>query len=627
VKKRPAIGSRCRPRTRTTIALGCAAALTALAAPGAAHAAPVNHLSVSPQPGTPDASAYTQISVLGARARQFGRITLSGSVSGRHPGKLYPYAASPGGSFVPDKPFTPGERVRVRIQARGKLPALNYSFTVGRPGPLNATLPPCPSSQPQRVDCTSPLPPAPPQAPQSFRSRPDLQPPQLTVTTNLPGSAPGDLFVAPFAAAALPLQHGPAIFDGQGRLVWFDPIPGRAGVLNFRAQTVFGKPVLTWWQGQLIVPYPGMGLGQGVILDSSYHQIGVVIAGNGYQADLHDLVITPRGTAWVTVYPPVIWNLQGLGGAPDASTLDGVVQEIDIRTGLVMFEWHTLGHVPLLDTNVAPLANVVYDPFHINSVQVSGAHSFLLSLRNTWAVYNVSTQTGKILWTLGGDHSSYRLARDAVFSWQHDAQLHPGGLVSLFDDEAYGQTASVPSRGLVLRLDNRARTATIVHQYLHSPPTFARQGQGNIQMLGTGDAFIGWGADAGSATEPYIAMSEFDPQGRLLFDAQFKRPVESYRAFRQAWTGTPSAPPDVVAQANGAGHATVYASWNGATQVASWQVHAGADPAHLFSAGAAAPRSGFETAISVASAGPFFEVQALDANGRVLGTSRAVKAQ
>ncbi|HEV3228868.1 MAG TPA: arylsulfotransferase family protein [Solirubrobacteraceae bacterium] len=606
--------------------LALASATFLLGAAGAPAAASAQRLSVSPQPGTPDASAYTQVSFLGARARQFGRIVVTGSVSGRHPGKLYPYAAAAGGSFVPDRPFAAGERVRVRMQARANLPALDYRFTIARPGPINATLPPCPPSRPRGGDCNPPTPPAPPQSPLTFRSRPDLMPPQLTVTANLPGAAAGDLFVAPFAAAALPLQHGPAIFDGQGNLVWFDPIPGRAGVANFRAQTVFGKPVLTWWQGQLIIPYPGMGLGQGVILDSSYRQIGAVIAGNGYQADLHDLVVTPQGTAWVTVYPPVLWNLQALGGAPQASTLDGVVQEIDIRTGLVMFEWHTFGHIPLLDTNVAPVANIVYDPFHVNSVQVSGPHSVLVSMRNTWAIYDVSTQTGKILWTLGGDHSSYKLASGAVFSWQHDAQLHSGGLVSLFDDESFGQTASVPSRGLVLKLDNRDRSATVVHQYLHIPPTFGRQGQGNLQTLGNGDAFVGWGADAGSTTEPYVAMSEFTAQGQLLFDAQFKRPVESYRALRQAWTGTPAAPPDVAAQSTGAGQTTVYASWNGATQVARWQVLAGSDAGHLASAGAPAPRTGFETAIAVPSAGPFFEVQALDAAGRILGTSRPVQA-
>jgi hypothetical protein len=583
-------------------------------------------LSISPQPGTPDASAYTQISFLGAPARRFGRISVVGSTSGPHPGKLYPYVSEPGGSFVPDEPFAAGERVRVRMQARGRLPALSDSFTVARPGPLNTTLPPCRPSQPSGVNCNPPQPPSPPQSPQTFKSRPDLAPPQLTVSTNRPGTASGDLFVAPFAAAPLPLGHGPAIFDGQGRLLWFDPIPGRTGVTSFHAQTVFGKPVLTWWQGQLIVPYPGMGMGQGVILDSSYRQIGVVVAGNGYQADLHDLVLTPRGTAWLTIYPPVMWNLSALGGAAQGSTIDGVVQEVDIRTGLVMFEWHALGHIPLLDTNVAPLADVVYDPFHVNSVAVSGPHSVLVSLRNTWAVYNVSTTTGKILWSLGGDHSTYRLSRDAIFTWQHDAQLHKGGIVTLFDDEAFGQTAGVPSRGLVLKLNPQAHAATLVRQYAHSPPVFARQGQGNLETLANGDAFIGWGSDAGSASEPQVAMSEFTAQGGLLFDAQFTRPVESYRAFRGLWTGTPVAPPDVAAQSAPGGQTTVYASWNGATQVARWQVLAGADPSHLSPVGTAA-RTGFETAITVASPGPYFEVQALDDSGKGLGTSHPIKAQ
>ncbi len=65
----------------------------------------------------------------------------------------------------------------------------------------------------------------------------------------------------------------------------------------------------------------------------------------------------------------------------------------------------------------------------------------------------------------------------------------------------------------------------------------------------------------------------------------------------------------------------MYASWNGATQVASWRVLAGPGASRL-TVVASAARSGFETAIAVAQGYQSFEVQALDASGRVIGTSR-----
>jgi hypothetical protein len=68
----------------------------------------------------------------------------------------------------------------------------------------------------------------------------------------------------------------------------------------------------------------------------------------------------------------------------------------------------------------------------------------------------------------------------------------------------------------------------------------------------------------------------------------------------------------------------VYASWNGATQVAGWRVLAGASATRL-RAVAEGPRTGFETAIPVpaGTVGPYVTVQALDGGGNVLGVAPA----
>jgi hypothetical protein len=69
---------------------------------------------------------------------------------------------------------------------------------------------------------------------------------------------------------------------------------------------------------------------------------------------------------------------------------------------------------------------------------------------------------------------------------------------------------------------------------------------------------------------------------------------------------------------------TLHVSWNGATEVDTWQVLAGGDPDKLEPAGSA-PRKGFETAVTLYTNEPYVAVEAKDGSGRVLGTSEAVE--
>ncbi|MDQ3523620.1 MAG: arylsulfotransferase family protein, partial [Chloroflexota bacterium] len=202
------------------------------------------------------------------------------------------------------------------------------------------------------------------------------------------------------------------------------------------------------------------------------------------------------------------------------------------------------------------------------------------------------------------------------FRLQHDARVHADGYLSLFDNATENADSDIESRGMVLELDEDPMTATLVREYLH-PDGIVAVSQANTQMLANGNVFIGWGSAPVS--------SEFTEEGELLFDARFPSGVNSYRAYRYEWTGQPIDSPDVLAEAGANGSVTVYVSWNGATGVASWQVLAGPDAAQLQPATSVA-RDGFETAIPVQSAEPYFAVQALDASGSVLSTSETVQA-
>ncbi len=138
------------------------------------------------------------------------------------------------------------------------------------------------------------------------------------------------------------------IVDQSGSLVWFHPLPAGDSATNFQVQSYEGKPVLTWWQGRII----GVGFGQGedVIYNDSYQTGRRVRAGNGYSADLHEIRLTPQGTAWIDIFDPIHMNLTSVQGSANGILTDSVIQEIDIKTGLVMWEWHALGHIAIGDS-------------------------------------------------------------------------------------------------------------------------------------------------------------------------------------------------------------------------------------------------------------------------------------
>jgi hypothetical protein len=555
-------------------------------------------LTVSPAPQSRDASPGTQLSLLGVPAGELAGVTVAGSRSGRHSGRLLAYSQGDGASFVPATPFAEGERVSVRGVAAGV--AFAWSFTVARrdlAGAAGGSSAPAPR----------------PSDYQSFRSRPDLKPPAVTVTANSQAASKGDLFLAPYSGSG---QYGPMILDESGTLLWFKPLARGARAADFRVQSYDGRPVLTWWQDPLVTG--AVSKSGEVIANSSYQTIATLRAGNGYQPDLHEFQLTPRGTALITVYAGIDCDLSSVGGPSSAAVADTMAQEVDVRTGLVRYEWHSLDHVALAESYASARhssAVTPFDYFHINSIDVQPDGDWLISARNTWAAYDIDPRTGKVRWRLGGKRSSFAMGPGTRTAWQHDARRQPDGTITFFDNGA-SPSVHPQSRAIALRLDTAQMTATLVRAEDHATPLVAGS-QGNVQALAGGDWMVGWGE------VPYL--TEFGGAGQLLFDAHLPRGYESYRAYRLAWTGYPGARPALSASRVGATE-TLYASWNGASELAAWRVLAGASPAALAPTGASVPRAGFETAIAVArGAGPFVAVQALDAAGGVIGVSAAVR--
>jgi len=425
-------------------------------------------VTVSPLTGTLDASPTTQISFLGVPAADISQIVVRGSRSGGHGGRFEPYATGTGGSYLPYHAFTAGEQVTVTaVETVGGEPKkTGTSFTIGtlyvvpRSDIAGATGPTGATAATGATGTTGATGPA--GVFQSFVSQPALHPPTVTVITPAADPALGDVFMTPSEGS---YQPGAMIVNPAGQLVWFQPAALGDEIEDLRVQQYLGQTVLTYWQGGIAL---GHGVnGVGVIDNTSYQRIAQVQAGNGLSMDLHDFLLEPNGVAWITTFEPVYMNLSPYGGASRAVIQDCAIQEIDVRTGLVMFEWHALGHVPPTASysGISSSPNEIWDYFHINSIDVEPNQNILISSRNTWAVYQIGHTFGEILWTLGGRHSSFTLGPNVRFAWEHDATLLPDGTVEIFDNE---DTPKVEgrSRGIDVALNRKTHTATLVHEYV-----------------------------------------------------------------------------------------------------------------------------------------------------------------
>lgn len=553
-------------------------------------------VDVSPAPGTGTANPHTQISFLGLPVSQISHVSVLGQRSGPHEGRLLAYSQDDGASFVPGTPFDAGERVSVRATIAGK--HIAYGFRVDTPYSTAAVKPfPNPSAAPSES--------------QSFVTMPGVQAPVLTVTVRDRDRTAGDVFLTNGPG---PGRYGPLIYTPRGRLVWFDQLSGGRTAENLSVQSYRGAPHLTFWQGKVLSL--GFGQGEDVVMDSRYRVVARVRGGNGLQADLHDFQIAPNGASYTTAFNPVRCDLTRVGGARDGVIDDTAVQEIDMKTGLVRWEWHSLDHIGAQESETeAPHDATPWDWFHLNSIDVEPSGDLLISARSTWAAYQLQAGSGEVLWRLGGNKSSFKMGPGTSTAWQHDARMLADGQITLFDD---GSNPPVhhQSRAVRIALDLNAHRATLRASYTH-PSRLLAASQGNVQTLPDGDTLVGYGG--------IPEVTEYAPGGRLLFDAHLPLDMASYRAFRFSWSGRPLTPPAVVASLNNTGEETiVHMSWNGATGVRSWRLLGGSSPGALH-ARIAVPASGFESAAILPEKDAYVQAQALDARGRVLASSKPAR--
>ncbi|MCK9249410.1 MAG: arylsulfotransferase family protein [Solirubrobacteraceae bacterium] len=466
---------------------------------------------------------------------------------------------------------------------------------------------------------------APPE-PQGFASRPDLRPPPVKVLKSTDEQAPGYVFVAPKKIPNGGGDDGLMIYDRNGDLVWFDAngkLPGGKdrSRMNFNVQTYRGKPVLTWWEGEA---KRGFGEGEGVIADMHYRVIARVQPKGPLKADFHEFHLTDRGTALMLAYHErkKRHDLRKAGGVKRDRLMENTVLEIDVKTGKTLFRWDASDHVDPLDSihPVPKRDDLPYDFFHGNSVDIDENGDYIVSARSLHAVYAIDRKTKKINWQLNGRRSDFKMGKGSVFRWQHDARPVGKDLVSVLDNHAFSAkekaTKGAESRGIILRLDRKRKRATLVKEYRRPGGTLGPT-QANMQTLPDGNRMVGWGGET-------PRLTEFTDDGRVAFDARFERtPTETYRAYKQPWVGRPTDDP-AIASRRGTNGTAVRASWNGATEVATWRV-VGGDTAKDLKPLGEAPRKGFDSLVMVPGRPAWVAAEALDAQGEVLGRSKAVR--
>lgn len=358
-------------------------------------------------------------------------------------------------------------------------------------------------------------------------------PPPLTVLTSTDASSDEDLFITPTGGTGT-YANGPEIVNQHGDVVWFKAVPQGQTAADFQLQQYDGRPVLTWWQGTNL---GGLSDGTDYIYDTHDHQIAAIHAGGGQTTDGHEFLITPWNTALVFSYETATADLRSIGGPADQTVIDGVIQEIDIRSGRVLWQWNSADHVPYAQSE-QPLpasAATPWDWFHLNAAHFDTDGDLLIDARNTWTAYEVNPHSGAIVWQLGGKASSFtekaapgQSLDDAgvIFAWQHDPEAIGHGEYTVFDDESAGTPEYGVSRVVTIRLNQHTHVATLVKS-VDQPEGQVAASQGNAQTTASGDLVVGWGA------LPYVSV--YGRTGKLRFNAAFPTGVNTYRAFEYPW--------------------------------------------------------------------------------------------
>ncbi|MCX7833728.1 MAG: aryl-sulfate sulfotransferase [Ignavibacteria bacterium] len=261
------------------------------------------------------------------------------------------------------------------------------------------------------------------------------------------------------------------------------------------------------------------------------NQMNVIVdsfkCGNGYSTDFHELQVMEDGSAWLMSYDQQVIDMSQIvpGGDTAAIVVGLIIQKIDAQKNVV-FQWRSWDHIPITEARYVNLLAHQIDYIHGNAIEVDYDGNIMISCRHTEAIYKINTNTGAIIWKLGGSDNDFTFINDSIgFSYQHDIRRLPNGNITLYDNG----NNHVPqiSRALEYSLDEVNKIATLVWEYRHTPNVYA-YAMGNVQRLPNGNTLIGWGWDT-------LTLTEVTPQKEVVYELFLPQAQWSYRAFRFEW--------------------------------------------------------------------------------------------
>jgi hypothetical protein len=439
---------------------------------------------------------------------------------------------------------------------------------------------------------------------QRFHTHPELGSVRYCLAHRAEAStASGNLFLALWRSHGSP--NALMILTRDGRLVWYRR--ESAGVRDLKVVDYQGRRMLAYfhWDNRAYS-----------LLDEHYQEVARIRTVRLY-TDMHELQLTGHGTAYIGSYHNVRLRPSG------EWIRDYTLQEVDVRTHKVLFEWEASDHVRLSDSyELRPRNGKPWDFFHGNSIEPPTRRdpTVIVSARNTSAVYGIDRRTGRVRWILGGKRDQFGLRRHPgwLFCGQHDARRIRGG-ITLFDNGTVPGCPTHAARAVRYRLNYARRRASLVQRVPSSAVEgfgYYPWGLGSARRLPGGHMLVSWGS--------IPRVTELTSGGRVVFDLRLRS--NTYRAVRATWYGQPTDAPAVAARHRSRG-TDVWASWNGATNVHYWRVMAGSAPDQLRPTHPRVRWANFETTIHLPTRPAYVAVRALDADGRTIRDSPAVKVR
>lgn len=395
------------------------------------------------------------------------------------------------------------------------------------------------------------------------------------------------------------------ILDNNGEPVFYEPLTTIVSSNDFKKQP---NGLLTYYAPVSADNVYYAALNNRYQLTKTYRAGSDPETGAEYTIDNHDMQILENGNALILIHDRKTLDMSGLvpGGSENATVIGCVIQEIDDDNNVV-FQWRSWDHIDIRDTAV-PLDNNPLRYVHCNSIEEDNDGNFLLGSRNLNEITKIDSQTGEIIWRMGGRHNEFDFDVFSRFSFQHDVRRLPNGHLTVYDNAVDGSRFS---RGVEYAVDEDSMFVEEVADFENTPQTYGGF-MGNMQRLPNGNTLIGWGTNSNPV------LTEFDQNGQKILELSNDAGMVSYRAFRYPWQGYPTWPPVLAAELEG-DTVHLHFSWNGSTETVAYLINAGRTVEDILPI-AKVVRDGFETTFSYdfPEAGFwYFRVRPIDRDGVV----------